>query len=79
MPVKQRQHDKPVQLQLNNSGAWKTIASFDAEDAVATGYIHEAAKMLHMVNPGGKFRIATRDSLPVVLMRLGDDLEWRLA
>lgn len=79
MPVKPRQHAKPVQLQLNNSGAWKTIASFDAADAIATGYIHEAAKMLLMVDPGGKFRIATRDSLPLVLMRLGDDLEWRPA
>lgn len=67
---------RPVQLQLNNSGAWKTIARFDAGDALATGYAQEAATMLKRVDARNQFRITTCEGLPVVLMRLGDDLNW---
>ncbi len=76
MPVKQEQHAKPVQLQVNNSGAWKTIAQFDAADVAATELAQSSARWLRIIDKGLKFRIATRDSLPVVLMRLDDDLEW---
>jgi hypothetical protein len=69
-------HAKPVQLQVNNTGAWKTIVRFDAGDALATGYAQEAATMLKRVDARNQFRIATREGLPVVLMRLEDDLNW---
>ncbi len=67
---------RPVQLQINNTGAWKTLVCFDAGDALATGYAQEAATMLKRVDTRNQFRIATREGLPVVLMRLEDDLNW---
>lgn len=79
MPVKQEQHAKPVQLQLNNSGAWKTIVQFDADVVADTEIAQSAARWLRIIDKGLKFRIATRESPPVVLERLDDDQEWRPA
>lgn len=71
---------KPAQLQVNNTGAWKTIVPFDAADALATGYAQEAATMLKRIDARrNQFRITTREGLPVVLMHLDDDLNWRAA
>ena len=79
MTATHQPHAKPVQLQVNNTGAWKTIVPFDAADALATGYAQEAATMLKRIDARNQFRIATREGLPVVLMRLDDDLNWSAA
>jgi hypothetical protein len=70
------EHRKPVQLQLNNSGAWKTIVKFDADTETIVGKVMEAAIALQAVDPSAKFRISTRHSLPLVLMHL-DKGDWR--
>lgn len=73
-----QEHRKPVQLQLNNSGAWKTIVKFDAADDMVSLHVMEAAKMLRSIDGFIKFRIATAEALPSVLMYL-DGPEWRKA
>ena len=69
---------KPVQLQVNNSGAWKTVCRFDADDLEACDTVIEAAQNLQAVDAGLKFRIVTRDSLASVLMYF-EKGEWRSA
>lgn len=61
---------RPVQLQVNNSGAWKTVLRFDAGDDAAGHQVQQAVQMLHQADPGPGWRIATRERLPVVLMHL---------
>lgn len=73
-----QEHHKPVQLQLNNSGAWKTIVKFDAADDMASDQVMEAAKQLRSIDSAIKFRIATAEALPAVLMYL-DGPDWRKA
>jgi len=69
---------KPVQLQLKNSGSWKTVVRFDAADEHQADPAMEAAEMLHRLNPHSAWRIATEGALPMVLMRL-DEVQpvWR--
>ena len=68
-------HQKPVQLQLNNSGSWKTIVRFDAADDAVSDQVVQAAVQLQTVDSSAIFRIATCDALPQVLTRL-EKLEW---
>jgi len=63
---------KPVKLELNNSGAWKTVARFDAADEQQADPAMQAAELLQRVNPRQAWRIATDEPLPLVLMRLCD-------
>lgn len=70
--------NKPVQLQLNNSGAWKTIARFDADDAAAGDCAQKGALLIFAADSNSKFRIATAEALPSVLLRL-ENGEWRRA
>jgi hypothetical protein len=65
-PTKQR----PVHLQLNNSGAWKNLVSFDADMQADADKAMEAAELLQQVNAKTRFRIVTQGSLPAVLMTL---------
>lgn len=68
-----------VQLQINNSGAWKTIVRFDAGDEGATHYARQAVERLALVDGkgAGRWRIATLDALPVVLEDFEAGRGWR--
>jgi hypothetical protein len=69
---------KPCQLQLNNSGAWKTVVHFDAADDTRSDNILQVAIYLSGVDHSARFRIATCDPLPQVLVYV-DKGEWRNA
>lgn len=68
---------KPARLELNNSGAWKLIARFDAANQDATDAIMETAEALvRAINDPAcgrtahtSLRISTDDALPITLMR----------
>ncbi|MFM9902109.1 MAG: hypothetical protein ACKVOT_13945, partial [Polaromonas sp.] len=64
-----------VQLQANNSGAWKTIARFDAGDVEADRRIKIGAILIRQADSTVTFRIATVEALPSVLMRMNND-QW---
>lgn len=61
---------RPVQLQVNTAGAWKTVLQFDAGDDAVADKVQQGALLLHEAT-GSNWRIATRDRLPVVLRHLG--------
>lgn len=67
---------KPVQLQVNNTGAWKTICRFSAEDVQAGIHVMDAAHSLQQVDATLKFRIATADALASPLMYL-EKGQWK--
>lgn len=67
---------RPVQLQVNNTGAWKNVCHFDAGDQVAGFKVMEAAVLLQQVAPSTKFRIAMSGGLSEALMHL-DKGEWK--
>lgn len=71
-----KHYKKPVQLQLNNSGAWKTIVKFDAAEDDISDKVVAAAIFLSGIDETARFRIATRDALPEVLIYM-DKGEWR--
>jgi hypothetical protein len=73
-----QQHQKPVQLQLNNSGAWKTVVKFDAADQPTSDKVVEAAVALSAIDMSTRFRVATHDGLQQVLLYI-DKGEWRHA
>lgn len=58
---------RPVQLQLNNSGAWKTVVRFDAGDDGWAQQVQHAAQQLWEVDQRTSWRIATDERNPVVL------------
>lgn len=60
-----------VQLQVNTSGAWKTVMQFDASDSVAAQRVRDGAALLHAASPRAGFRIATCGSHPEVLAHIG--------
>lgn len=62
---------RPVQLQVNLAGAWKTILHFDAGNAVAVGQVQQGALMLYEAAPNTSFRIATHDRSQTVLSHMG--------
>lgn len=68
---------RPVQLQVNNSGAWKTVARWDAGNDRASSSAHEAAELLGEINPTQTWRIATDASYPIVLKRWDMANGWR--
>jgi hypothetical protein len=78
MPLTQpaQQPTKPCQLQVNNSGAWKTVVRFDAASPDEVEGVEHGAEMLHNVNQDSRFRIATDDGLQTALMYL-EKGEWR--
>ena len=78
MPVSEPSATKPCILQVNNSGAWKTVVHFDAADTEETEGVEHGAQMLHAVNQASRFRIATDDGLQTALMYL-EKGEWRKA
>lgn len=62
---------RPVQLQANVAGAWKTVLIFDAGDDHAATNVQVGVAQLYEAAPGTSWRIATRDRIPVVLRHLG--------
>lgn len=55
-------------LQVNNSGAWKTISVFDEGDIER---VKQGAVMLHEASPRVSFRITNVAPNPTALMHLG--------
>lgn len=68
-----------VQLQINNSGAWKTIARFDAGDPGALYYARQGAVRISVVDRSARWRIATQDALPIVLETYDPARGWQAA
>lgn len=75
---------KPVRLELNNSGSWKTLGRFDAADNDHASLVMDAAetliKTLHNSEDAKRcptLRITIDDSLATVLMRWSLEHGWR--
>lgn len=75
---------KQVKLELNNSGAWKRLGSFDAADDIQSELVLTAAedlvKTLHnSEDPKGcpTMRVCIDDCLGTVLMRWDLANGWR--
>ena len=66
---------RPVTLQINNSGAWKTIARFDAGDEDMGDKARAAGQLLGELSPC-TLRIATDEPMPCVLMRWDSARGW---
>ena len=58
---------RPAQLQVNNSGAWKTVVRFDAGDEARAAAVQRAAQELYEADQRTSWRIATEERHPVVL------------
>lgn len=61
---------KPVILQSNDAGGWKTVVRFDAADDAATAEVVAAAEMLQSVSRRTRFRIVMDDGLQTNLTHL---------
>lgn len=61
---------KPVQLQANLAGAWKTVLYFDAGDDAAAEKVQQGVVLLNEAAPDTAWRITTRGALPEVLRYL---------
>ena len=61
---------RPVRLELNNSGAWKILATFDATDDDMADKAGAAGQLLGELGaPRTSLRICTAEALPMVLRR----------
>lgn len=68
---------RPVQLQINNSGAWKTIAKFDAYDDDSADKARAIGQLLGELGAGRTtLRIATDEAMPCVLVRWDGERGW---
>jgi hypothetical protein len=74
---------KPVKLEMNNSGSWKKLGCFDAADEEQAALVMDAAeelvKTLHnSEDPKGcpTLRVAIADSLQEVLFRWDIERGW---
>lgn len=76
---------KLCRLELNNSGAWKILGRFDADDDEQTALVLDAAetlvKTLHNSEDDPKhcptLRVSIDDGLGSVLLRWELELGWR--
>lgn len=75
---------KPCRLELNNSGAWKVLGRFDADDDDQTALVLDAAeeliKTLHNSEDAKRcptLRVSMDDSLQAVLLRWDLVRGWR--
>lgn len=78
MPVTTPPKAKPCILQVNNSGAWKTVVHFDGANQRDVEAVENGAELLHIVNQASRFRIATDDGLQTALMHLAKG-QWSKA
>lgn len=74
---------KPVRLELNNSGAWKVLGRFDADDDEQTSLVLDAAedliKTLHNSEDPKHcptLRVSIDDRLGAVLVRWNIERGW---
>lgn len=67
----------PRVLQVNNSGAWKSVCHFDDAVADQGGCVREAAESMQFVDERARFRIATDDGKQTAIAWL-ENLLWRL-
>jgi len=58
-----RTADLVGKLQVNNSGAWKTISMFDPRDAAAKKLVSQAVTALCRVNPTFSWRLDLGDQV----------------
>lgn len=65
-PVTSATPEKRVQLQINTSGAWRKVISFDAANEVHCAEVMTAAPTLAEVG-GGTLRICTDDGTQMAL------------
>lgn len=70
---------QPAKLQVNNSGAWKDIARFDAADLLNASRIADAAETLGRVDQQLKFRIVADATYPKVMLNWTADTGWKKA
>lgn len=61
---------KTLQLQVNTSGAWKTVARFGVGDARAGALARDGAMMLHEADEATAWRLVNDAQPPAVLYRL---------
>lgn len=61
---------RPVQLQVNTAGSWKTVLRFDASDVAAVTQVQLSVSSLHELDTSTNWRIATIDRSPTVLWGL---------
>ncbi|TAN12924.1 MAG: hypothetical protein EPN34_03105 [Burkholderiaceae bacterium] len=68
------------QLQINNSGAWKTLAAWPRDDDDKRSNALNAARFLYYCDQRAKFRIATCETIPKVLRELNNTTRglWRI-
>ena len=76
--------EKPVRLEINNSGAWELLGSFDAADDFLFDHVLSAASQLAQALVAGGNRLTLRvscaDAPHVVLMHWSDQYSgWRNA
>jgi len=74
---------KPVRLELNNSGSWKVIGRFDADDVYHATLVMSAAEDLIEILHNSEdlrrcpsLRITKDDGLSTVLSRWSIDEGW---
>ena len=67
---------KPVVLQINTSGAWRNVITFDAADADACGVIEYHAPGVAVVGRA-KLRVVTNDGLQTPLRHWSIEQGWR--
>ena len=65
-----------LRLELNNTGAWKVILRFLADDAHATGVVQESTYQLARLDTKSKWRISTDAPQPLVLANCTHDQGW---
>ena len=61
---------RPVQLQVNTNGAWKTVVAFDAGNDLAAEEVQRAVELLFRADQTTQWRIATPARSPIVLRML---------
>jgi hypothetical protein len=78
MSVYEEHVARPVQLQINNSGAWKTICKFDAGCEPTADMVKSAVELLMFADSkkNASYRIASCDPLPHVLLRYEHAHGW---
>lgn len=75
--------NKPVRLEINNSGSWKVLGRFDmAEEATADHVLDAADTLFWGLNAGmarraSTLRVSTDDGMGTVLMRWDLENRWR--
>lgn len=67
---------KPVTLQVNNSGAWKTVIRFDADKDMECAEVLSAAGTLGCIDGRCKFRVVMDNGLQAVLMHWSAKDGW---